>query len=1205
MIIRDDNDFLNKIAEFKNKLIKKYNFINTKYFEYLKIIENKFNTNKECSLYDVTDILYKVNNIEDIKDRSYFLDIIKDLINAKITTNNSVVDLIDALHNINNISIEKIKLGYLNIIKEDIDIFRAEYTINEIINIIKDINNIQNKKILIEFLNIFKNKININEKYIESDFILLLQTIDNIKIEQFRNKYLNFIRDNVKFEIITKNDFVYFISQMEDQRNANIKWLLLEIIKKSYNKKIINFEINCLDDFLCIKNIEYSICRINNKEMRENLLRLLQDNISKYQNNFCIKNLTEFEYFLNYTNDISSMHNGIIKKQCINIINNNFKIESIYRFNSLINILNKNEHTQGINSIINNNIIKKQINFSINDVEDFNCLIKTISNIYKISNITIKNIFLDTVNDSINYINNITIYSIYSFVHMMMNIYEIDDNTIMEDILKIVPEKINLKINSIEKFEIFTKIVDEINNREIRKKYLQSFLKETNFIIQYLSDFRYFVNILSEAQDKEIKDKLLKIDMQKINFNITNINDFEYFMGIINNVCNIKDDKIQEKCLKIIDNITFIIDSQISTVKYVISSINDIKNEYVKNKLLNNIKDDNIKTNIDSMYDMNFFAEIIKILNNKTFEQVKSTFLNIISKVIEKNVSFIVKNMYDLKYFINIVSSLDKIQDVEIKKKYLHIINNIKFIINNVNMFKNIITINKILLNKNNESLKISLRRMDFSIENVYYFKNFVDIFNKIDNEETKNEYLKTILENMKFTINSVTSFKCFLDVINNIQDQQNKDIFIKNISKKITFTIDDIYDFEFFVQYICQIHNIKIRTKILNIVEMLFADGKIYFNFNNFKYFGSIIEIINNISYKDNQDIKNKIIHIVELQIIKALNQDKVFGFDDKTVQVIFEKINSKQIKDAIINNGFLLNETLYTLDLNKPLLVLQNILERQKVSNDLIDKTCYAIAIDNSNQVYNFLRKLSVAELYYIRNTFFVLDDNYNFFCKKIFYCKNLNKTNCTNTLESILNYFYTQNNINYNGSDFCNMLEKIWLEKTMHLFPKHIKNIINYYDNKNQNNIVNFEEKYNDNFIKNRQFTMLFKVFKGFYDDNEINIKLKNNEIDSLIKRIDKYIFDKQKYINIEEKVKEINNNIKTGITKLVEEYLSDKDGKKICTRMNNFINNDIYLIKGFKKEYVVKDYLKDILGKETFDYFIENIKEKKTIEYNNKI
>ena len=131
------------------------------------------------------------------------------------------------------------------------------------------------------------------------------------------------------------------------------------------------------------------------------------------------------------------------------------------------------------------------------------------------------------------------------------------------------------------------------------------------------------------------------------------------------------------------------------------------------------------------------------------------------------------------------------------------------------------------------------------------------------------------------------------------------------------------------------------------------------------------------------------------------------------------------------------------------------------------------------------------------------------------------------------------------------------------------------------------------------------MLFKVFKGFYDDNETNIKLKNNEIDSLIKRIDKYIFDKQKYINIEEKVKEINNNIKTGITKLVEEYLSDKDGKKICTRMNNFINNDIYLIKGFKKEYVVKDYLKDILGKETFDYFIENIKEKKTIEYNNKI
>lgn len=659
--------------------------------------------------------------------------------------------------------------------------------------------------------------------------------------------------------------------------------------------------------------------------------------LAKYNNNNDLKLINNFneEYFvlkvkknetLLYLNTkilYSCLKNGITIKYrnyiflfLKNIIQNN---DNIYKFSGKLdnNIFNKIINKQELNSIFNENINFKNIEYILNITNRIikkNNLFKLIdNNIIKLQN----NLYADT--KYYRFLTNKNIFNFYRFNGIIIN-SNIDKNRLYS-LISIKYNKYNEKLNNLNYKIINTKctlILTENSNINIWINLIKNYFKE------------YKICKISRKQDfKNIYNK----DINNYDFLILNINfiNSRYFKDYYNNYGIYQNNKFDNLIKNSLYDNLFnknILDNNFENL-YIFNWSNIIfdniekiknidKNNFIKNFKTNNVKyyllNNNINNNIldyiinNCIYDKNnkligelenndFYEFIIKELIVKE-NNTKNIYYNFEKVLLDEN---------ELDLYNNIVDN----DDNKMNSIFLMNINKYNYYYNNIDELNNK---NKLYYNNliSNEYEKKEILNNFFKNKDINdSFNIFINkYFNKtILNDNNINEF--SLLDNIKENINKYNSkIVYFENIINNYENTNFVcSICIENIDKNNNLCIINCGHYfckKCLTKYI--IENCK-KCKcpicrsdfLLNNVYVPILDNNINSTFINGSKLNSLKNLLKRINcekiiivtqYKENIELKNNFI-----------NKDKDKDEDYDFFNLFYKNNNLKIVK----RNNFL----------------------------------------------------------------------------------------------------------------------------------------------------------------------------------------------------------------------------------------------------------------------------------------------------------
>ena len=441
-------------------------------------------------------------------------------------------------------------------------------------------------------------------------------------------------------------------------------------------------------------------------------------------------------------------------------------------------------------------------------------------------------------------------------------------------------------------------------------------------------------------------------------------------------------------------------------------------------------------------------------------------------------------------YFFECIEAIFNISNLEIKNNFLRLFKerlstmnineSLTICINQINKLsnENNFVKNDLLLILKEKFSKNYVIDATMSTKVIIYLKNSI---NGIKNEIIRDDFLSIFKEKIynecffsivdphtheNILINDSNAFltfceekMCFMNF--NRFDDDTIQKFI-NLSKFEFITINfDTLVLRKIIDRVNLINNDKIKNQLLIFLKYNF----LYMYRINKDYIFELLESI--LSIKDSS-IKSDFLCIFEqksgdMKYIVDVIKNEFF-------EILVKDIKQNDLK--IIKKYFIFKECINFSNENNPILFFKKLIKSNcpKINSNLIDSIGNAIEQKTFN--IELLDRMSIAELNKIRNTLYVLDNNFEILSEKFFY--DYLKDKYIGTLKQLLQpyssyynkqkekrHFFrniciknTNSNINLNKY-FFNSLELKWSEATKNLTKGQILNeIINYYKHNQQN-------------------------------------------------------------------------------------------------------------------------------------------------------
>ena len=840
-------------------------------------------------------------------------------------------------------------------------------------------------------------------------------------------------------------------------------------------------------------------------------------NINKYI--YYRKILEEYQHLFkiskNYINNINTKLNNIIQKNIIKV--NFFKNKSIIEFmneaklidddNTIAKIIDKY-----IDRNYSNNIFKLlSILYGKNYKKDY--IIKNYRNLvgwygktnFKSSIDSIRNTLTKSLRKTLNDIEmSISPLSIYDYC--------------------MFPDKLLLryfdKLKEKNEVELFLEILYDIN-----QDYFSIINKKDFDFILYPNITKKYRELCKNDCLKEMNENGL--DLYKHNKKISMVRKILYLNSYEENNLNIKFENLINLCFNYLsgeDNLCLY-----NLPKGKIDNFEDSKYDYLDERYLNYLQENNVKQNIIliCIIDRYKYSEFI---NNITYPYINQLHFNLFDEVNELFMFYNlpINEIYNMfvTYFITI-KHYENIKKISFGDEF--VINKNQFISYNDEYYQSIISylIDKYLLNFNNSKEnfleKINLEEIilnDEKLDNLYERFKILYGFNKMFPNLKNKNVLELKFENIsddKFNINLCNYKIIIIDFCNISIDDINIEIdkinnFILNKLSKNNIEILYFNNFQLSEKNGSNIININKLTSLPNLKEF-FINNNNYNNISISKNLNLDLYKINNnkypflyLGYDSEENLiyyRNGISQLQSLEIIDLLN---IFNNKIKKINLKYEGIEIK------------LNKKIGELN-------IINISNRDNVKN-------YSL-----QNLSDFIYNLNDINILMIKGFNFTFDEIKNKNIKKLY--------------------------INYYDEDECNKLfkYKINMNETKYKFFEHDNNLIN-------------------------KFPELEEIYIGNLDnEKDIYQKLFNlNNFSNKLKRINFISYANLKYINIKDK--NIAVNIKN-------KNLNENTEKKVYTKKRpinnnedeNDYENDVEENYDYENEDLFYDEYEDILESES--------------------
>ena len=822
----------------------------------------------------------------------------------------------------------------------------------------------------------------------------------------------------------------------------------------------------------------------DNSKKNNYLSQEVNTNIEKYI--YYRKILEEYQHLFkiskDYINNTNTKLNNIIHKNIIKV--NFFKNKDIIEFmketklidddNAIVKIIEKYVDKNYINNIFKILSILYGKNYKkdyiINNYRklvgwygktNFNSSIDNIK-------ITLSKSIKKTLNDIENSISPLSIYDYCMFPDRLLIGY------------------FN-KLKEKNEVELFLEILYDINH-----DYFSIINKKDFDFILYPNITKKYRELCKNDTQKEMKES--GIDLYKHNKKISMVRKILYLNSYEDNNLNIKFENLINLCFNYLsdeDNLYLY-----NLPKGKIDNFEDTKYDYLDERYLNYLQENNIKQNIIliCIIDRYKYSEFI---NNITYPYINQLHFNLFDEVNELFMFYNlpineIYNMF-ITYFITI-KNYENIKKISFGDEF--VINKNQFISYNDEYYQSIISylIDQYLFNYNNSKEnfleKINLEEIilnDEKLDNLYERFKILYGFNKMFPNLKNKNVLELKFENIsddKYNINLCNYKIIIIDFCNISIDDINIDIdkinnFFLNKLNKNNIEILYFKNFKLSEKNGLNIININKLTSLPNLKEFFINNN----NYNNISISKNLnidlYKIKNNkypflyLGYDSDENLiyyRNGISQLQSLEIIDLLN---IFNNKIKKINLKYEDIE------------IILNKKIGELK-------IINLSNRDNVKNYKLQNL--------SNFIYN----LNNINILIIKGFNFTFDEIKNKNIKKLY--------------------------INYYDEDECNKLFKYKINI----------NDIKYKFFDCDNNLIN-------------KFPELEEIYIGNLD-NEKNIYKKlfnSNNFSNKLKKINFISYADLKYINIKDK--KIAINIKN-------KNLNENTEKKVYTKMSGSINNN---------------------------------------------
>lgn len=1124
-----------------------------------------FGNNKQSSLNKNIEVINNYKNVlyNSITNKGLYnkpINLNKNVFGYKLLqqSNNISNDVQDKIIKFNK-KLDKISNNSLNY-TNSLDEIR-NYRLNTFDNLNNNKNSIENN-----------NKESSNLDNISN--IIYNKSFINKLLERIKNKKYN-TKENRQLDIISKDKFYNSIKKYKkSKKNASY----LNNIHNT-NFKINDFQhqfntdYNVNEDLLLIKNCNLKISY--KKSFNESLIR------------FNSRKATALVFSTYKNNKNNQLHNNsiintnkILKKHSLP---NNLKYYNYHNYKTSTNIINENK--ENLNEFKNKN---KNNNLKNNIYTKFNNL--------TFKNLSSDKILLEKKDASNSKLNNSNKFNIKNKGNYSIN-----------------------KIKNIKHYNLITKMNIINSHSNISKN--TNFKNSKNYLLKYNVNKDTLVFYILSNYEKKLQKSLNK------KYNKETFNKYKYFFVVLNNTIVVSPDNINGKLIKVKLTLT--------SDKFLNTFINLVCLEFK----LNN-------SNIKNIFDI-YGNNVNNLINYQSCIVIVSTtvlYTGLILQLVPNKVKKLIKN----EILENIIEESNKIDNILNNKNKLNI-NNEKLLNKSKSNISYVIKkSNSCELKKKNLLKRIFKKKKLIIINYNKLFKKTTKIIQTISSENTLDNKIQLFilnnLKNSRFVNTSIlNNYNVYtpLDVrkslINDLNKNYNK---LSIISKKSFYTRNSIS--------LLSCNNNSINS----------YKYKLFIN-NIGIYFKNKAYILNKcISNNNNNKEKNLINNNRNnSSLIKTSNKN----IDSKKRLCCYSDFDVDNLEcdsnDQLINN---LNEYCYYSDYDNELKLKQNfnslktILQKKEINNknqnislkNIFNKFKYSFKIDNSKN--KLLKYLSIIDFYY-NNKINKLKKSK---LSKLNYKKNANKelsnnntnlknninNNSDNNIKEYSNNFDLKNDKKIINScintDYSNISNKNNLKRynsTLHIKSNNNNLLYNTDLFKDSNEISDrsrkikdYPHKRNSNFVNSLEILHNKRKMSSLINDSPNNILIfskskssqlksetnkalrtsiknnkvvKNKNLDSLIKSIDKYNLSKKKLKNILYKKSYFKSYYKqSDIDFNIDKHLPENNQNKILKSnvpniLTGTMNNWIKKVElNYKCNNI--DIDEDALGKNKKKDFVKN-------------
>lgn len=618
-------DFISNRVAHNNTLAEKINSYNNNFSIYNNDLEkikiqNLEKTFSQNYINKNKSIINSQNNFSDISN-------FDDKLYLKIKDNSKILNMqlnekkinIDSNKNYDCSNINYYKLSNFNKNRRNMNIYKSNEKIQTNLHNLSLMRNRNNN-----FLELYNNYLNLNNKFKNnikfciSDFKFKKILTKNIKFQPQENKFKESIKQNFKF------------------KKSNINSLLVnKLFKNLINVGYINNNnLNQLKETYKIKK------SIQNISLYDNINSKIDLTIKDY----LLKNNENLKSIINVNNKKEYSFNDMLRKCVLK----NIKTSDIKNFNKIYNIVDLNIFPYLLNNFNNNdtNTLIKKYNYENNN-KNLNIYKYKIYNVYnrikqsKLNlNITdkyllsllgknevLKSSFI--INNSLNISKNKNLFN--TFPNQLLLRENI--NNMNKQLFKLEYNKYNIKF-------CLDKILLKNNNNNMKLnilneiKQINSFIKNNYKIKKIITNKSNFKKNSNNLSMNQIHNQILKNKYIKNNLNIIseknyelNTNKYKLFNKPNNNINEFEKSKFAINYLNeshLIKNLQ----NNMSRININQNKINDVKNNYFKNKYIqlqnnNDIKNKYINVNKIENIGLNKNKNLIENQYNNSYNNLR------------------------------------------------------------------------------------------------------------------------------------------------------------------------------------------------------------------------------------------------------------------------------------------------------------------------------------------------------------------------------------------------------------------------------------------------------------------------------------------------------------------------------------------------------------------------------------------------------